>query len=540
MKHFSHGTTGAAATVCAIVIALGLSLMPGFAQEDDGSLDDMWKETQEPAKPAQEAASEKPAKKSKKSKKSKTEEKPPEAQTEQDLGKSPTEPSSGWSSPAGSDLQSSSTESSAAGSGSSSAGGGSSSSSGASGFTSGGASGSASRSTPGSASSSPSSSASGAASSSVPVSNSDDASSESTSASADDSSSESTVSKIDGPTQPLCKLSTLTNSDFVKSGGWPGVGPFTKEANADDSLVDESKNKLKVKLSGDDVTHAELLLVNQSPKPNQMLALQMTADFLLEAVGAQAGKIADFNTALAQNQEKLSTGGEDQVSVKAGTYVVQIQKKAAQDATVPGNISYLIALDNQKPLVASASTPKVDTTQFTVHTPNTGSVASTNTTPTTISSVSPTTKTPTTTTTTTPVKTTTPAKPPEDLLHKQFSNLIYNWQQIKRAAVKTRQSSSLTRILGGKALTTQNNAIEWLLNNKKYYEMTPLELKIQTYREITPGSKYEVDTFIKERRQLMNANTLKAEKDTTSSYNVTYTVEKIRGAWLITDTRMSQ
>lgn len=345
-------------------------------------------------------------------------------------------------------------------------------------------------------------------------------------------------------------MSALTSSDLIKSGGWPGIGPFAQDKNETDALIDDAKNKLKVKLSGDDVTHAELLLVNQSPKPNQLLAVQMTADFLLEAVGAQSGKIADFNSALLHNQDKLSGSTEDaSVNLKAGTYVVQIQKKPAQDATVPGNIAYLIALDNsQAPVVASASTPKVDTTNFSVFTPNAGSQASAYTAPTTISTPSTTKSSSTSTTTSTTTKPTTPStskttiasKPPsEDLLHKQFSNLIYNWQQIKRSAVKTRQSDSLSRILGGKALSTQNNAIQWLLDNKKYYEMTPLELKIVTYREVTPGSKFEVDTYIKERRQLMNANTMKAEKDSTSAYNVVYTVEKIRGSWLITDTRMS-
>jgi hypothetical protein len=333
---------------------------------------------------------------------------------------------------------------------------------------------------------------------------------------------------------------------LIKSGGWPGVGPFAQDKDESDALVDEAKNRLKVKLSGDDVTHAELLLVNQPAKANQMLAVQMTADFLLEAVGAQSGKIADFNSALSNNQEKLSSGADDaSINLKAGTYVVQIQKKPAQDGTGPGKVAYLIALDNQKPaVVASATTPKVDNTSFSVFTPNAGSQASTHTTPTTISTTTTSSSTPKTTSTTpktaTTPRTTIASKPPaEDLLHKQFSNLINNWQQIKRSAVKTRQADSLSRILGGKALSTQNIAIQWLLDNKKYYEMTPLELRIQSYKEITPGSKFEVETYIKERRQLMNANTMKAEKDSTSAYNVIYTVEKIRGSWLITDTRMS-
>lgn len=351
----------------------------------------------------------------------------------------------------------------------------------------------------------------------------------------EESSSSDSADGPGGPMQPLCKLTSLKSSDFVKSGGWPGVGPFAQDQSDSGALVDDSKNRLKLKLVGDDVTHAELLLVNQSPKPSPLLALQMTADFLLEAVGALPGKIADFNTDMMKNQEKLAgTSPDGSVNLKAGTYVVQIQKKPAQESTVPGNVSYLIALDNQKPSIVASASSKSTPTSFSIYS-----------TPTTNPTDNPTTTAPKTTTpkSTTPPKTTTSTPPvsapsKDDLLHRQFSNLISSWQQVKRSAVKTRQSASLTRILGGNALATQNRAIEWLIENKRFYEMTPVELKVQTYKEISPGAKYEIETYIKERRQLVSADTMKVEKDTTQAYNVVYTVEKIRGAWLITDTRM--
>lgn len=330
--------------------------------------------------------------------------------------------------------------------------------------------------------------------------------------------------------QPLCKLASLQSSDLVKSGGWPGVGPFAQDKSDNAALVDDSKNRIKLKLSGEDVTHAELLLVNQSPKPSQLLAIQMTADFLLEAVGAQPGRIADFNNDMMKNQEKLAGATADgSVNLKAGTYVVQIQKKPAQESTVPGNVSFLIALDNQKPAIVASATPKTaPPTSFSIYsTPSATANPPTSTTPTT-------TPPKTAIATTTPPQTTPKS---DDLLHKQFSNLITSWQQVKRAAVKNRQSASLSRILGGNALATQNRAIEWLIENKRYYEMTPVELKVLTYTEITPA-KYEIETFIKERRQLVSADSMKVEKDTTQAYNVVYTVERIRGAWLITDTRM--
>ena len=538
VKHFSLGNGGFAAGTCAILFAMSVSLAPVLAQgQDNGSLEDMWQESQD-EKPAPAAATPKTSSKKsskKTSKKPKTEEKTVSTETEGDLTQSQKEAAPGWGSDSGSTSTSSTSASTPKSSSSSDTSTTSASSSKATEASQTGSS----WGTPSSAITTPASSASSSTSRST------DLSTGATAPAAPDTE----VAKLDGLTAPLCKFSALTGSDFIKTGGWPGVGPFAQDKTEGDALVDEAKNKLKVKLSGEDVTHAELLLVNQPPKPNQLLAVQMTADFLLEAVGAQSGKIADFNSALLQNQEKLSSGEDATVNLKAGTYVVQIQKKPAQDATVPGNVAYLIALDNSKaPVVASAATPKVDNTNFSIFTPNAGSQASSNTTPTTISNPSKTAPSSNSATASSTAKSTTPSttkttiasKPPtEDLLHRQFSNLINNWQQIKRSAVKTRQSDSLSRILGGKALSTQNNAIQWLLDNKKFYEMTPLELKIVTYREVTPGSKYEVDTYIKERRQLMNANTMKAEKDSTSAYNVVYTVEKIRGSWLITDTRMS-
>ncbi len=281
------------------------------------------------------------------------------------------------------------------------------------------------------------------------------------------------------------------------------------------------------------MTHAELLLVNQAAKPSQILALQMTTDFLLEAVGAPPGKIADFNSALLKEQEKLVSGSEEHLNLKAGTYKVRIQKKPAQDSTVPGNVSYLIGLDNQKPLIAAVPTvptnPTKADTSFSVWSPPEQ--------PKTALSTPPTTKPPATTTATTK---TTPAvsSKPNDILHRQFANLVISWQKVKRSAVKNRQSSSLTNILGGKALAMQNRAITWLMDTKQYYEMTPIQLQVQAYKEVTPGNKYEVETFIKERQQLMSADTMKPVKDKVMAYNVVYTIEKIRGAWLITDTRM--
>lgn len=520
VKQFSHDRKSTpAANQFAFLLALSLAFSPMAAvAQESGSLEDMWQEHQDGAKPEVESRTEKQSKKSKKSKKSKSTS--ASEVTGSDLTKSTSEPAArGWESGAEPGSKAGSLESASTTTSSTSA------------------------ETPAQTTTPPATTTTSTETTTPPAATAtpepvrtpttetatETPPATTTNAPVRTPTTETAVAKSDGPTQPLCKLTALTSSDLIKSGGWPGVGPFAQDQGDSDVLIDEAKNKLKLKLSGEDVTHAELLLVNQSSKPSQLLALQMTANFLLEAVGAQPGKIADFNNALQKNQEKLA-GSEPgtQLDLQAGTYVVQIQRKGAQEATVPGNISYLIALDNQKPVIASTPPAPKDTTSFSVYTPPTSTTSTPATTPATTIAIKP-------ATTSTPLS----PKPEDDLLHRQFSNLITNWQAIKRATVKNRQAASLTRILGGRALTQQNAAIERLLNTKRFYELTPIELNVQTYREMTPGTKYEVDTFIKERRQLMNADTMKVEKDTTSGYNVIYTVEKIRGAWLITDTRMT-
>lgn len=523
-----------------LILAATLTLSPALGQGTigEGSLDDMWAEHQEPEKPATEAAADKPAKKSKKTKKPKGLQPP---QADGDLLKSTDQPSSGWDSPGGGSADA---YASAGGSDSTKSDTTTSTPATVTSDDSSPASSSTSKattSTDSSGSATTSSTTSSSSSTTAPATNTKTTTSVTTK-STPESTGSSTSSSIfstktetstpadsapsmSGPMQPLCKLASLQSSDLVKSGGWPGVGPFAQDKSDSAALVDDAKNRLKLKVSGDDVTHAELLLVNQSPKPSQILAIQMTADFLLEAVGAQPGKIADFNNDMTKQQEKLQSGAPDgSVNLKAGTYVVQIQKKPAQESTVPGNVSFLIALDNQKPTIVASATPtKTTPTSFSIY-----STPTATTTPPVVTTPPKTATTPTTTT---------PAPKSDDLLHKQFSNLITSWQQMKRAAVKNRQAASLSRILGGNALATQNRAIEWLIENKRFYEMTPMELKVLTYKEITPA-KYEIETFIKERRQLVSADSMKVEKDTTQSYNVIYTVERIRGAWLITDTRV--
>ncbi len=320
------------------------------------------------------------------------------------------------------------------------------------------------------------------------------------------------------------------------------MGPFTNFKGKDTDLVDESKNRLRLRVSGDDVTHAELKVVNQSSKPSQLLALEMTTDFFLEALGAQSAKIADFNSALEKNQEKLIASSEraaaaGQLNLKAGSYLVSIKRQQPGEDTVPGNLSYLISIDSDKPAPHIAANPGLNARtgeeknnrdlNFTIRTTvNTNDHSNDSTTGSAASATQASGQ---------------PGRPADDQLKRQFINLIEGWQRIKRTAMKSRQSSNLTRILGGKALETQNQALRWLMEKNLYYDMTPIELNVQSYKAVVPQSKYEVACYIKEKQQLMSATTMKAVKDASEkSYKVIYTVEKIRGAWLITNSVVTQ
>lgn len=369
---------------------------------------------------------------------------------------------------------------------------------------------------------------------------------------------------------PLCSLSQIKTSNFVMSGGWPGVGPFKEDAEDSNQLVDEANNKLKLTLSGAEVTEAELTVLSQPEQKNGMLLLQMTTDFFLEALGAQDVRIADFNSDFENKQQDLKSGGKD-LSLSAGTYNVSIKKTKADQSVDPDSDSFIISVRNTKPLVSkSASVAETvaqtasDTGAKTQSDTRIASVdTANNTTPATASpSWSDQASAPETSTSVLdrPVKlalkdlssnSNFDPKPDagsqsnvtrhsgdastSDVLNRQFTELMQKWQLIKKATVKSRQSQNLTKILGGSALQTQSQAVRFLLDNHRYYELTPRTIEVLGYKEITAGKKYLVTTKIEERRQYVDANKMEVLKDAEESYTVNYTVEKVRDAWLIVD-----
>ena len=80
----------------------------------------------------------------------------------------------------------------------------------------------------------------------------------------------------------LCSVKELKDSDFLKVGGWPGIGPFKPDDALKDQYLDEANNRMKLEVKNDKITALQLDV--QGKNKNDFLSLEMTADFLLESL----------------------------------------------------------------------------------------------------------------------------------------------------------------------------------------------------------------------------------------------------------------
>lgn len=339
---------------------------------------------------------------------------------------------------------------------------------------------------------------------------------------------------------PLCSLDAFKGSDFVKSGGWPGVGPFNSTTRANE-LKDAQDNHLRMKVDNQKVTEAELCLVKQPNAGANFINLQMTTDYFLEALGVKPGKISDFNRELEKNKAEVVKEDVKPLNLPAGKYQVSIAAPTDEDLTsLPQDKKEKIALvikvmsrdaaaENikehssdvtdgsdaqpvEQPPVRVATTPPVRTT--------------------------PTVKTPVKTPA--PVKThvasaASPAASSSDPLKVQFAELLKNWQTIKKGAVRSRSTGELAEILSGEALKKQTGAINYLMSQHKYYEMTSKGVTVNKIQELTPGKKYACYALVKEYRRFIDDTTGKVLKEGDDTYNVNYTIEKIGDKYFISD-----
>ncbi len=339
-------------------------------------------------------------------------------------------------------------------------------------------------------------------------------------------------------------LNQFKSSEFVNLGSFPGLGPFEDTDNKD-VLKDKFENKITIATTEDKITSAQLDLGKSEGKFEAKMRLQIALDYLLESLGAKSGDIAFINNSVERDFEKINQAQnqEEGLSVSAGPYHVALAKavpdtNAAFTMTVtkaelPVNTvatAITVTTDNTNTSTDTTTTTNTDTNTIIRRPRNTPTINPADS-KFSISTVPPNLN----STRTTPERTPPPAKSEDDVLRTQFENLVVGWQNIRRAVVKNRQTQNLTKILGGKALANQSQAIKWLLDNDMYYEFELRSLKMTGFKAIVPGSKYEVNISIQERQKKFSAKTMKMISDAEKDYKATYTVEKIRGAWLIMD-----
>jgi hypothetical protein len=364
-------------------------------------------------------------------------------------------------------------------------------------------------------------------------------------------------------------LEQFLHTSFILGTGWPSIGPFKTTTPGPYTLIDPSQNRLGLAVEDNKVVAAEVQLVN-SNKPNQNFDnLQMAADFLMEAVGIKPKKIDEINLQLASNSGLTTGNFTGPLGLIVEPFVVSVQKEATagqsdtpsmkvrvSDREFQGSESIVIPvadlgaagtsvseLPNDMPLPSTSPPGKI-----TEHAAKRGSASGSEeksgknpgqnsaekyekllsmvTSP-DGASVGP------------------PSAAPRglagaqvDQLKHEFLELIEAWQRLKKTAVRQRETTELSQVLAGPALSRQSSAIKWLAANHKYYDMTPKGAQVNRLEEQTPDKKYYVYAQVKESSKYVDEATGQILKDSENTYNVRYTVEKSEDHWVISDSAL--
>jgi ARC6-like, IMS domain len=340
-------------------------------------------------------------------------------------------------------------------------------------------------------------------------------------------------------TAPLCTVDSFARSALVSAGLWPGIGPFkVAEDSSSSQLVDDAHDTIKLRANKQKkVTGVEMQLTGRPA--HDFLGLEMTSDFLLEALGTRPARIADFNTQLENLKTKVLNKGTGEQNLSAGRYLVYIKTS--------GKTGFNITVNNGE---ASADAIRDHSTGAAPQTSAEDENSNDNSSE-TRKRLADMLRRPTPTADATRAGDTGTGKPrngqtlasadvsvsanPADSLKGTFQELIQNWQEIKKVAVKTRDTSELSKVLSGKALGIQTNGVKWLATNHKYYDMQPMGVDIGSCTELVKGKKYSVMAKVKELSKFYEETTntlLRSQQDT---YNVNYTVEKLGDHYVISD-----
>jgi hypothetical protein len=326
------------------------------------------------------------------------------------------------------------------------------------------------------------------------------------------------------PTPPLVTLDGFAKSALAQGTGWPGLGPFQPAADGT-SLTDQAQNVIKLKTQGQKITGAELQLAGRPGR--DFLGTEMSADFLLEALGTRPARINQFNTALEKFRPLIFGKAKNEGHMDAGRYIVYVKPADANSVIVRVENNEAIASDTagERGSTGAGQSSEPDhkalaeafrdihavpgPSEPTVQPPSVDPGAANNV-----------------------------ALTPAEAQKQTFKHVIEKWQSIKRNAVKNRDISQLPEILSGKSLPQQTRGVKWLAEHHYYYDMSPRGIDITSVMEIEKGRRYAVIATVKEYSKMYEETTNKLLKDSEDCYTVNYTVEKQGNKYLIVDSQI--
>jgi hypothetical protein len=343
---------------------------------------------------------------------------------------------------------------------------------------------------------------------------------------------------------PLCTIDSFARSALVQTGAWANVGPFKMSEGGASQLVDDAKNSIKLKANRQQkITGVEMVMKGRPA--HDFMSVEMATDFLLEALGSKPGRVSELNTQLESMKSKLLKQGTGEQNFNAGRYLIAIKpltpaslgiSVSSADASAEAikdhsqNTTDLATVDNTDEDSAAEIRRRVnamihrgpeatrrDDSQSTMKTKTKSSSPSE-----------------------TPAAEDTPEASSTDGVKDALAKVLQNWQQIKKVAVKTRDTKALSKVLAGNALSKQTKGVKWLADNHKYYDTTPLSVDIVKYTEVTKGSKYIVTARVREYSKFYEEGQSKPLRMSEDSYSVNYTVDKVGDHFVISDSAMEQ
>lgn len=360
----------------------------------------------------------------------------------------------------------------------------------------------------------------------------------------------------------ICSLPSFLRSEFVLGHTWPKLGPFKSDDAHPYTLVDSADNRLVLSVVGNDIMACQLDLSGATSE--NVLKLEMSTDFLLEALGLKPSKIHELNLGLEKDVTQLKEHNAHPFSFSSAPLLVVIDRQAQ---STPGSAKSVSAftikvLNNATPvkeeLTHTPSQPSLDaqenrtsslgkTERIALSTERSPAIASKNsekldrTANTGKQSFLSKNGESNDLAATSPQKTSAENALGKSTQSKQdFLQIIQTWQGVKKQAVRQRDTSKLSQVLAGKALIRQIDAIKWLASNHKYYDMTPEGASVDHVLELVPGKKYSLSAQVKEKTKYIDEASGQVLKETNDTYNVTYTIEKVTGRWLITDSTLNK